>query len=127
MEKKTESNFPLRNPDGTFPEKTSGNQKGRPKGSRNKITLMKLMAEEAYREDNQEKIQQVINKVVDKALKGDKACIKLVWSSVISNSPSDNKAQAQEKVVIKIDSMPTIEKNTEKEVSEDPELIEHEE
>lgn len=99
-------------PDGT---KYPVNKGGRPKGSRNKITLLKIVAEEAARERNHEKMQHVIDLVVDMARRGDAAAQKLVWSAVMSNGiPTDQRVS--EKVEININ---TTEKPEEKEVCAD--------
>lgn len=78
---------------------------GRPKGSRNKVTLMKLMAEDAVRSQNESKMLEVCSLIVDQALEGDKASQKLVWQSVVSNGVSDDK-DAKEKVEITIGHIP---------------------
>jgi hypothetical protein len=59
---------------------------GRPKGSKNQITVYKLMAEEAFRERNADRIQMVLDSIIDDALEGDKAARKLVWDSNVSKS-----------------------------------------
>ena len=74
---------------------------GRPKGSKNKITALKLMAEEAARDRNHDKIQEVVDKVINEAMNGSFQCQKLVWQSVMSNGiPTD--AKVGEKVQINI-------------------------
>lgn len=90
---------------GQFPEGVSGNPKGRPKGSKNKITLLKLMAEQAVRENNQTDMEAVCSLIVAQAMDGDRASQKLVWASVVSNGISDDKSAA-EKVQISITGMP---------------------
>lgn len=62
---------------------------GRPKGSKNAITLLKLSMEQQARERNLSKIQQIIDGIFDAALEGDFDCRKLVWQSVMSRSGSD--------------------------------------
>ena len=54
---------------------------GKPKGSKNRITLLKAALEEGFRESNEDKIRAVLDKVVDMALAGDKQAIKMVWES----------------------------------------------
>jgi hypothetical protein len=82
----------------------SGNPAGRPKGSKNRVTLLKLMAEEAVRENNSDLILQICQGILQDALEGDKDMRKLVWQSVMSKGSFDDKTQAQEKVVIQIQS-----------------------
>ena len=61
---------------------------GRPKGSKNRITLLKAALEEGFREDNFDKIKQVLDAVVDEALMGDKASMKMVWDAAVSKGLS---------------------------------------
>ena len=62
----------------------SGNPAGRPIGSKNKITLMKLALEEAFRDDSFEDVLDVLRMVVNQAKKGDKSSQRLVWDSAVS-------------------------------------------
>ncbi len=78
---------------------------GRPKGSKNKISLLKMVAEQAVLENNFEKMQGVCNKIIDNALKGDKASQKLVWNSMMSNGFIESKA-ASDRVEITINTIP---------------------
>lgn len=68
------------------------------------------MAEEASRERNYDKMQRVVDEIIDSALDGNKECRKLVWQAVMSKGSSDDRAQAQEKVEININApvMPTV-------------------
>lgn len=72
----------------------SGNPAGRPIGSKNKITLMKLALEEAFRNDTFEDVLEVLGMVVEQAKAGDKASQRLVWDSAVSKG-----AGAQDKEV----------------------------
>jgi hypothetical protein len=78
---------------------------GRPKGSRNKITLIKLMAEEAVRDRNLNKMLQVCEAIIDDALAGDANCRKLVWQSVMSKSGVDpsTSSESAPTILIKTD------------------------
>ncbi len=91
-----------RTPSGQFPKGVSGNPMGRPKGSKNKVTLMKLMAEEAVRTGSTDDMIEVAKLVIQQALNGDEKSQKLVWDAVMSKSSSDDKTQASEKVTIQI-------------------------
>jgi hypothetical protein len=98
---------------GKFAPGVSGNPNGRPKGSRNRITLLKLMAEEAVREGNADKMLSVCKTVINQALEGDKDSQKLVWAAVMSKSNLDTESKAGEKVTItigKVESAPKVEK-----------------
>lgn len=94
----TDGSDPRRGPDGKFKK---GNP-GRPKGSKNRITLLKLMAEEEFRDNNDSKIRKVLNKIVDAALEGDLDCQKLIWQSVMSKGGIQERSEAKEKVSIEI-------------------------
>ena len=93
-----------REDNGQFPANTSGNKLGRPKGSRNKITLVKLMAEQAVREDNHEDMLEVCKLVIEDALEGDRHMRKLVWESIVTKAPSESSSSGKEKVEIIINS-----------------------
>lgn len=112
---------------GRFVKGVSGNPNGRPKGSRNKITLMKLMAEEAVRENNAEKMLEVANIVIEQAIKGDKDSQKLVWAAIMSKSNLDAEKTAGDKVTItigRVESAPKTTKTTTKEVENDESISE---
>jgi hypothetical protein len=83
---------------------------GRPKGSRNKITLIKLMAEEAVRDKNLSKMLKVCGDIIDDALAGDEACRKLVWQSVMSKSGVDpsTSSEAAPTIIVRTDAPVTL-------------------
>lgn len=81
---------------------TSGNPKGRPKGSKNRVTLLKLMAEEAVREGGTEKMLEVAELIIEQALSGDSKSQQLVWNAIMSKGSADDKTQAKERVEINI-------------------------
>lgn len=64
----------------------SGNPVGRPKGSKNKITLLKQSLELQLREQAAPNIGAVLAKAVELALKGDKVMIKLLLELHMSRS-----------------------------------------
>jgi len=72
--------------------------------SRNRITLLKHLAEESARARNAEKLQEVVDRVIELALIGDTTAMTLVWKSVMTNGAADDKTQAREKVEINITS-----------------------
>jgi hypothetical protein len=74
--------------------------KGR-KGSKNKITTLKLMAEEAARDRNQQRINYVLDLIISQAGRGDKASQRLVWQAVMTQGLA-NDQKASEKVQINI-------------------------
>ena len=78
---------------------------GRPKGSKNKITTLKIIAEQAGRERNYHLMQSVIDMIVDQARRGDQASQKLVWQAIMSNGiPNDQKIS--DKLEININTAP---------------------
>ena len=98
---------------GRFLKGISGNPNGRPKGSKNKVTMLKLMVEEAVREDNADKMLQVANLIVNQALEGDKDSQKLVWASIMSKSAADNTVAGKESVQINISTTDSASKKAE--------------
>lgn len=72
------------------------------KGSRNKVTVLKLIAEQSARERNAGKLQEVVDRIIDLALVGDATAMQLVWKSVMSNGAADTTSAAAEKVSINI-------------------------
>lgn len=88
-----------------FPKGVSGNPAGRPKGSKNKVTLLRLMAEEAVRDRNLARMQEVAELIIEQALEGDRPSQKLVWASIISNSNTSEQTQAKEKFEINVNAM----------------------
>lgn len=91
----------VRTAEGKFVKGVSGNPVGRPKGSKNKITLLKLAGEEAVRENNFEKMMEVCNQIIDRALEGDHASAKMVWEAVVSKGvQKDEQAKTQQKIQI---------------------------
>jgi len=98
---------------GRFLKGVSGNPNGRPKGSKNKVTMLKLMVEEAVREDNADKMLQVANLIVNQALEGDKDSQKLVWASIMSKSAADNTVAGKESVQINISTTDSASKKAE--------------
>ena len=87
----------------SVPEKKEAGNRGlgRPKGSRNKVTMMKLAAESAVRENNLDRMVEVCRLIIDQALEGDAASQKLIWQSVVSNGISEE-SSGSEKVTITV-------------------------
>ena len=92
----------VRNKKGQFVMGTSGNPDGRPKGSKNAITISKLLVEESHREANAEDIGKVLKMVVQQALDGDKVSQKLVWDSAVSkqNLAEDKTAGNKQQITV---------------------------
>lgn len=87
---------------GKWVKGVSGNPNGRPKGSKNKITILKMAAEEAWRERNQDKLDMLLDLILDDALDGDKSARKMVFESIISkaNMSEDKAAGNKQQITV---------------------------
>ena len=85
----------VRNAKGQFlPGNTEG---GRTVGSKNRITLMKVALEEAFRDETYDDVIKVLKMVVDQAIKGDKSSQRLVWDSAVSKGIQASDKEATDK------------------------------
>ena len=91
-----------RNPDGTFPAGVSGNPRGRPKGSKNQITLLKESLELAMRETSEPHMVKVLEKAIELALEGKESMIKLLLELHMSKGTTQDQGKGIEKVSINI-------------------------
>jgi hypothetical protein len=91
----------LSSKDTQFPEGTSGNPSGRPKGSKNKITLLKQMLEVQLREAAKVDMPAVLQKATELALQGDRTMLKLLLELHMSKGYATDE-KASEKVEINI-------------------------
>lgn len=92
----------IRNAEGQWIEGRSGNPKGRPKGSKNKITLLKMQLEEDFREQNYERLRTVLDMIIQDALEGDKGARKMIFDAVISkaNVQEDKAAGKKQQITV---------------------------
>ena len=74
----------VRDDDGRFVKGQSGNPAGRPIGSKNRITVLKVALEEAFRDETFEDVLIILKQVVADAKAGDKSARKMVWDSAVS-------------------------------------------
>ena len=95
----------VRNKKGQFVKGISGNDKGRPKGSKNVITIQKLLVEEAFRSGSEDDVLEVLSLVVKQAKKGDKVSQKLVWDANISKQTLAEEKSAGSKQEIHVKTM----------------------
>lgn len=98
---KTNESYPAKRESGRFVEGVSGNPGGRPKGSRNKITLLKESLELQLREQAAPDIGKVLGKAVELALEGDRTMIKLLLELHMAKGVAE-KENAVESVNINI-------------------------
>lgn len=101
----SESGELVRAANGTYLKGESGNPAGRPKGSKNQITLAKLALEESLRDVLGPEMAQVAAKVVAQALEGDKSSQKLVWDSIMSKQALTEEKSVGNKQEIKVRTM----------------------
>lgn len=92
-----------RKENGQFPKGVSGNPLGRPKGSKNEITLLKQSLELMLREQAAPNIPAVLDKAVEMALDGHPGMIKMLVELHMSKSTNDE-AKGGDKVAIQINS-----------------------
>lgn len=88
---------------GRFVEGQSGNPSGRPKGSKNRITLLRQSLEVQLREAAAPDMLSVLKKAVELAQDGDRAMIKLLLELHMSKQNQDQE-NGVEKVEINITS-----------------------
>ncbi|MDJ0764838.1 MAG: DUF5681 domain-containing protein [Myxococcota bacterium] len=99
----SESTPPERNALGQFPKGVSGNPAGRPRGAKNRITLLKQSLELAMREQAQPRMHNVMKQALNLAEAGDKDMIKLLLNLHMSRGSADEK-EAKDKFEITINS-----------------------
>ena len=86
-----------------FEKGRSGNPAGRPKGSKNAITLLKQSLELQLREQAAPDLGGVLDKCVELALGGDRQMIKLLLELHMTKGIADDTARS-ERVAIQINS-----------------------
>lgn len=95
----------IRNSKGQFVQGVGGNPLGRPKGSKNRITLLKMQTEEAWRERNQERLDLVLDMILSDALDGDKGARKMIFDAIVSKANVQEDKAAGNKQEIKVHRM----------------------
>lgn len=92
--------------DARFQKGKSGNPAGRPKGSKNKLTLMRLALETDLRTQLRHDASEILQKAIEMAKAGDQAMIKLLVDKMIPTVKSSEDEPTKEKVQIFIDRLP---------------------
>ncbi len=92
----------VRSSNGQFVAGQSGNPKGRPKGSKNKISELKLLTEQAVRSGNLEDMISVCQQIIGKALDGDSRAEKMVWDAMMSKASQTEDKTAGKKQKIEV-------------------------
>ena len=94
----------VRGKNGRFTKGKSGNPLGRPKGSKNIVTIQKLMVEEAFRATDSDDMAKVLSLIVHQALEGDKASQKLIWDANVSKQSvtQDKAAGLKEAIRVRV-------------------------
>jgi hypothetical protein len=100
----TKSQTPARRKDGTFMPGSTGNRQGRPKGSKNRITILKHAMEHQLREQMENDMPEVVKQMMALAKQGDKDMIKLAVQLHVSKAGSTDEKDAKDKVEININS-----------------------
>ena len=73
----------------------SGNPQGRPKGSKNKTTLIKRAIEADVVGEISDDVKAVARKAIEMAMDGDTAMIKLVWDTFMSKAKIEDKTEGK--------------------------------
>ena len=87
---------------GKFQPGESGNPDGRPKGAKNKITLLKESLELMLRERSEPRMVAVLDQAMQLAMEGDRSMIKLLLELHMSKGTTQDGGKAVEKVEINI-------------------------
>lgn len=95
----------VRTAEGKFIKGYSGNPNGRPKGSKNVITMQKLALEEAFRAASADDMAEVCALIVAQAKEGNQASQKLVWDATISRQNVTDDKSTGNRQEIKVHTM----------------------
>lgn len=94
---------------GGFVKGVSGNPAGRPKNSKNAVTLHKIALEGELRTQLKDEMGEVLKKAIELAKAGDTSMIKLLIDKVISSPrSSDDESAGKERVQIFISQLPGV-------------------
>lgn len=85
-----------------FQKGQSGNPAGRPKGSKNRITLMKIALEGELREQLKYDAAEIMKVAINMAKQGDTAMLKLLIDKMVPTSKASEDEPQKEKIQINI-------------------------
>jgi hypothetical protein len=105
----------------------SGNPSGRPKGSKNKITLLKLSLEEYLREEASDHMGEILHTAIRMAKKGHPGMIKLLLELHMSKSGDVDDRSTDDKITININAMGSETKNVSGDSKPSPIVIDQKE
>jgi hypothetical protein len=90
-----------------FKKGVSGNPAGRPKGTKNKVTLMKLALEGELRTQLGPHMAEVVAKCIEMAKDGNESMIKLLIDKTVpTTKATDDEGNEKDKIVIQIGRLP---------------------
>lgn len=97
----------VRSPDGKFLPGKSGNPRGRPKGTKNRITELREEMELALREGlNPDVLKAVLASMVTEALEGNVTAAKLILDKVMENAKSrEDVTEENPEIIININNL----------------------
>jgi len=93
-------------PSHLFQPGKSGNPAGRPKGTKNKLTIMKLALEGELREQLKYDMAEIMAVAIELAKKGDTSMIKLLIDKTVPTTKSTDDEPQKEKITIQIGRLP---------------------
>ena len=89
----------------------SGNPAGRPKNSRNQLSIVKLTVESELRDQMRPKMQAIVEQMMQQALDGDRDMQKVLFAAWVGKSRSTEDEKIREPINItigKLDQVPPI-------------------
>jgi hypothetical protein len=84
---------------GRFPVGVSGNPSGRAKGTKNRITLARLLLEEQLRDTLTEEGPKIMRKAIKMALSGDDKVMRVLLDKMLATPKGDDSDGAQDRDV----------------------------
>ena len=105
---------------GQFKKGVVNNPKGRPVGSKNKITLLRQALEYELRQQSAPFMPAILDKAMELALEGDRAMIRLLLEQAMSKAVAEDR-EVKEKLEINISGTPSPEINAITVIEAEPE------